>query len=257
MQALQLFSEDQCFYADLVTKGELQRSLSSMQFTEIQEIALQLQVALRKIQDQTQKERLLIQGLSHELRTPMAITSVALDLLDKKNLDEKVCEKLKNIRGANDSMILLANTLLSIWKNDKALLSPEVLIAPLIEGVIQNLKSAYSKEGVYFNVEVPSNLSLPVALEPLKIVLENLLRNAIQHGAQADIKVGGDEVSIWVENEVSTVQVCDPKGSASSQSLSDGYGLGLYIVQQACNNQGWKLVIESESLYKASVNFRF
>ena len=255
MQALQLFSDEQCSNKALATKDNLQRSLSSMQFTEIQNFALQLQVALQEIQEQTQKERLFIQGLSHELRTPMAITSVALDLLSKKNLDDNTCEKLTKIRNANSSMISLANTLLSIWKNEKNLSPQDVLVSPLVKGIIKNLQSVYLKEGVYFNVEVADDLSLLASLEPLKIVLENLLRNAMQHGALAGIKVGANERSIWVENELPAVQACGVDESSFSQPLNDGYGLGLYIARQACNNQGWKLIVESGPLYRASIIF--
>ncbi len=255
MQALQLFSDQQCLDTACVKDSDQQRALWSMQFTEVQKFALQLQAALQKTHNQTQKERMLIQGLSHELRTPMAITSVALDLLQKKDLDKKVKDKLQKIRVANNDMVSLANTLLSIWKNEKSVSSQNVCVSSLILQIIEGLQSVHLPKGVHFKMAVPGGLSLLVALAPLKIVLENLLRNAVQYSEPGSVYVGANESAIWVENKVSTAQSqsFQEKDCSPSPSPGYGYGLGLYIAQQACNNQGWQLVIESGSFYKASV----
>ena len=253
MQALQLFSEEQCLNTSFVKESDLQHLFSNMKFSEIQEFALQLQSALQQVNDQTQKERMLIQGLSHELRTPMAITSVALDLLQKKDLDKKTQDKLQKIRVANNDMVSLANTLLSIWKNENNLSPQDVWVCSLVKGLIEYLQSVYLRKGVHFKVEIPEDLSFLVVLAPLKIVLENLLRNALQYSEQGSVLVGANEDAIWVENKVSASHVQDLPEESYSPSLGYGYGLGLYITQQACNNQGWKLVIENGSRYKACV----
>jgi signal transduction histidine kinase len=257
MQALQLFQTEQCINGagrnGKTEKNKSQLHVANMQFIEIQDFALQLQKAFQIVHHQTHKERMLIQGLSHELRTPMAIISVALDLLQKREFDEKTTGKLSKIREANNSMITLANTLLDIWKNKNFTIPQQFFLLPLIQEMVDVLQGVHSREGVYFDIDIPEDLSLLLNSSPLKIVLENLLKNALQYSDQGSVFIGANQSSIWVENK--KMNACGVREQSVSDSLlvNYGYGLGLYIAQQACDSQDWQLEVEDTDFFRVTI----
>jgi signal transduction histidine kinase len=72
--------------------------------------------AINQIISSTEREKIFVRCLSHELRTLMAVTSAALDILDKKELNPDTQSKIKKIRDANSKMISISDTLLNIWQ---------------------------------------------------------------------------------------------------------------------------------------------
>jgi signal transduction histidine kinase len=92
-------------------------AVADKEFIEIDNIAVTLRNALEDLEAKNEQERLFIQTLSHELRTPMAIVQVALELLAKKELADNVREKLEIIFNSNQQMQQLSNDLLSLWSS--------------------------------------------------------------------------------------------------------------------------------------------
>ncbi|MBV1920693.1 MAG: hypothetical protein KUG73_08410, partial [Pseudomonadales bacterium] len=60
--------------------------LETLRFNELQSVGRILHDAINQIISSAEREKIFVRCLSHELRTPMAVTSAALDILDKKAL---------------------------------------------------------------------------------------------------------------------------------------------------------------------------
>lgn len=252
MQALKIFSDGQQLSLATQVSHDDDRLFTRMRYIEVLDIAGKLKEALLCINTQAQKERTFIQSLSHELRTPMAITGVALDLLSKQTWDAKTQQKLQKIRLANNDMITLANTLLSIWNNEKKDVFEYVEILPVVEAVIENVSDLSSRDDVSFELDVTKKLTINICLLHFKIILENLCKNALQYSAAGIISVKVDSDSLTVRNNTINAETLNAKESGNEggaelaevhQQLDYGYGLGLYIAQQAALNQGWDFVI--------------
>ena len=251
MLALQIFSDHQQLHpAAKAACSNDDRLFEHMRYIEVRDVAGKLKEALQCINGQAQKERAFIQSLSHELRTPMAITGVALDLLNKQSFDVKTQKKLQKIRQANNDMITLANTLLGIWNNEKKYVEELVVILPIVEGVVEELAGLALRDDVSFELEISHKLTMNVCLSNFKIILENLCKNALQYGASGVIKIKLDKTSLTVRNNTLGAEVIteNKEQQALAENYSQqgyGYGLGLYIAQQAALNQDWDLIINA------------
>ncbi|MEH6343796.1 MAG: HAMP domain-containing sensor histidine kinase [Bermanella sp.] len=249
MQALKRFSDDQQLSpTEASPHNDDVRLFARMRYIEVRDVAEKLKEALQCINSQAQKERAFIQCLSHELRTPMAITGVALDLLNKQSFDAKTQQKLQKIRLANNDMITLANTLRSIWDNEKKHAMEDVEILPIVEGVIENISNLFLRDDVRFELDISQKLTMNICLLHFKIILENLCKNALQYSATGVINIRVDSVSLNVRNNIFNAGTFN--GNEGGVGLAEshlqqgyGYGLGLYIAQQAALNQGWDFII--------------
>ena len=260
IEALQAYSDQQHLNSrlDPVDKSGSDTP-TGMQFFEIQEFAGKLREAVQCVHEQSRKERAFIQALSHELRTPMAITGVALDILQKKTFDEKIQQKLQKIRLANNSMVALTNALLSIWHNEKAHSVEQINVSVLVKEITDDLLGLPLFDGMRddmcFELNVPQGLTMNVCLSHFKIILENICKNALQYCGNGAIFINVNEESLTVTNEILVIDEdskhAEKKWVSSIGLQQDyGYGLGLYIARQAALNQGWQLTVnESASQY--------
>lgn len=214
----------------------------NLKFEEFAAVANELVKAMDAIEEKTENEKLIIKSLSHELRTPLAIVSAALDILDLKDIDPDIKNKIVSIRKANTNMTELAHTLLAIWQKEDAqepkfkLLLREHIQMLINDQCVAMASSRGSNNDVLLNsfqleIDDTCQINLPVTL--LNLVLNNLIRNALQHG-EGPISISGDETGIQITNLI------------SEQPARDSLGLGLYLAEQAAHNQGWRLATQQQ-----------
>ena len=234
-------------------KGNKAIKAGDDEFIEINAIVDSLSAALEAVEDKSQKERLFIQTLSHELRTPMATVQVALELLAKRDMDNKVREKLEVISTSNQQMQDLSQDLLSLWSDIQKDENSEskaierkafvnIVIEDEIRQVIRDLDKAYPCLQ-RFNIEskiLDGTQSTKVTSKAyLTLLLNNLVKNSIVH-SNNKIKIVIDSLGFEIVNE---------EGSGGdSSSLKDplvaGTGIGLNISERAAELLGWTLNVE-------------
>ena len=230
-------------------KGNKAIKAGDDEFIEINEIIDSLSAALEAVEDKSQKERLFIQTLSHELRTPMATVQVALELLAKRDMDNKLREKLEVISTSNQQMQGLSRDLLSLWsntqKNDETAEGfsiEHIDIEDEIKQVITDLDKAYPCQQRFV---IKSSLATkkPVlkpdaAKSQLRLLLNNLCKNAMVH-SEGEIQIVLEDHQLIIQNESSQAEV-DP--------LVAGAGIGLIIATRAAELLGWKMEIETTDI---------
>lgn len=230
-------------------KGNKAIKAGDDEFIEINEIIDSLSAALEAVEDKSQKERLFIQTLSHELRTPMATVQVALELLAKIDMDNKLREKLEVISTSNQQMQGLSQDLLSLWSNTQqndetaeGFSIEHIDIEDAIKQVITDLDKAYPCQQ-RFVIKSPLATKKPVlksdaAKSQLRLLLNNLCKNAMVH-SEGEIQIVLEDHQLIIQNESSQAEV-DP--------LVAGAGIGLIIATRAAELLGWKMEIETTDI---------
>ncbi len=205
----------------------------------------------------------LIAMISHELRTPLTGILGAIDLLAKGyggqlsplqgELADAALRQSRLMSNLIDKAVMVANietgqlnfTVQPTWVND----------------VIEAATSALGRslpEGVELDVDVAADLP-PAFVDPqkLRIVLEQLLDNAIKYGEGAAIQViaqrRGGSVALGVRDHgpgMSSEDVQNlfrrlSRSADSSSKAQRGLGLGLVIVQALIERQGGTIEVES------------
>ena len=214
-------------------------ALPKPDFIEIEKIVNALQEALNDLDNKNEQERLFIQTLSHELRTPMSTIQVALELLlkkevFKKDLNENVREKLGVIFNSNKQMQQLSNDLLSLWGSTKVECKESISLEECIEQSICELDLVYScKHRFKLNNQMAGeNFNILGAKTYVSLILNNILKNAVTHSdSQIIISYGSEE--LIVINELN---------EELSEISSGRAGKGLIIAKRAAVLLGWSLV---------------
>ena len=226
----------------------------SQNFTndEVGVLARALEQAMQRVESFVEREHQFTRDVSHELRTPVTVVKGAVELLKAKlQLKEPLISRpLARIERSVVNMENIIETLLWLSREDAAFDQKEPFaVVPLARDTIEQNRSLIAEKTVEieFIAESDPQLKVPAAL--FQIALTNLIRNAIQYTASGKISVTVTRDRIIVSDTGSGIAknnlnfITQPHVRGDS---SQGFGLGLSIVQRLCVRFDWDLKINSE-----------
>ncbi len=178
--------------------------------------------------------------LSHDLRNPLSVARGHLELVECDS------DRLDDIARAHARMETLIDEMLTLAREGERVDSPEaVALADAVEECLRTVET----DGV--TVDTATTQTLRADPNRLKQLLENLLRNAVQHG--------GDDVTVTVDDLDGGFYVADdgpgiPRADREDvfavgySTADEGTGFGLNIVREICDAHGWTVAVtESEA----------
>ncbi len=246
--------------------------------TEIGQVAKTLHQTMGRIHQYHQREKQFLQNTSHELRTPIAIVASALDIIDLRTAQQKpnMADQHKNIRRANKDMAQITEALLLLSRKNSDQISPEkVDMKQLILSTIEEhrylldtkkdlLKKQTASEGenksesdneitVEFDINEYESAHYLLPKSLCQIILNNLIRNAFEHTSKGTIRIDLNKNCLTITNSSSNTiansNLTQPSQQASSRGLCNGqgFGIGLDIVRQIAEQQGWLFEISADN----------
>ncbi|WP_283787140.1 sensor histidine kinase [Bermanella sp. WJH001] len=218
---------------------------SGSEFTEINAIATALKVSVSELERKNIHERYFIQSLSHELRTPMAIIQVAVELLKKQTPvqgDDRLDEKLTTILNANLKMQSLSNHLLSLWSGEKELEKSQVCINKIIIQCMDELAQNYDLKGRVALSLPNERVLVNASLFTVQLVLLNIIKNAIVHSVGV-IHIQLTNKHIMITNPI----------IRSNHKSSNSVGMGLFIVERGIECLGWEYQVTEDDIYRVDI----
>lgn len=204
---------------------------------------------------------------THQLRTPLSAIKWTLSMLlsgDAGPLNDKQRELLTKANESNDRMVALLSEILFSDQIESNAITPEhatSLLPELPEDVILEMQPVAAKRNITLLFEHPNASYYPACLEPklMRAVLQNLLENAIKYS-----KMGGT-VTLRIEEQASRaiITVSDSgigipldsqknvftrfyRAENAVRLVSDGSGLGLFIVQSILERNKGTIRFESK-----------
>ncbi|MBB6522663.1 sensor histidine kinase [Pseudoteredinibacter isoporae] len=231
-------------WADQLTIDKLRSQHPEFRFKELNAVAEKLNEAFKRTAESVEKEHRFLQYASHELRTPIAVASGNLELLDKLSESNRLPEEeraaIDRIRYSVKDMRLLTETLLWLNRSDSIIPPKEpVDLRALCQNSIQD--NEYLLKGKQVSVELTGEPCIK-EVSPVfcSILISNLIRNAFQHTQEGGVHIDVDTHELNILNwELGTVS---PKGVADSEQA--GFGLGLDLVEQIAGRMGWQYECE-------------
>ncbi|MGI2258309.1 sensor histidine kinase [Shewanella sp. GXUN23E] len=191
-------------------------------YAELQSIVDALKNSLQQLQQTQQRELDFLRFASHELRTPVAICQSSFELLSLQQ--GKLEGPLKSANQATSQMKSLIETLLWLTNKTSTHLQPkQVNPAQLLALLAAEQEYAQDKPGqvVIDSSETP----LTLLVEPLTIMLNNLIRNALEHG-DSEVLITQREGLFTVSNPIRAHDTM-------------GFGLGLTLVSRLADQLNW------------------
>lgn len=209
--------------------------LPNLRFEELDVLAKRVQLAFERMREGLDKEKLFLRHASHELRTPIAILSTNVELIDRltQRADRTEAEQAAFIRQyrALDDVQLLMETLL--WLNrqsDNLPKSEPVDLRREIDGIVDNYR--YLLDGRDVSVAVTGGGEAHAPAAAVRMVLSNLVRNAFQYTVAGEVQIRVAPAEVSIENAGSAGELDEPDDEY-------GFGLGLELVSLICGRLEW------------------
>lgn len=202
---------------------------------ELGELSRQFAALLERTQTFIQREQNFTRFASHELRTPLMTLRSSLALLqemavnDASPLQRRALDRIEQALGRmeklTDSLLWLSRE----QRSEHSHVDNSVLVQLLEQ--LETLTPTRA-EGLVLDLEAELDWSIHPFV--LSVILDNLIRNAQEHGA-APVHIHADMGRLQVSNLLRTEPV---PSLASDKSAMEHFGYGLPIVEQLCDKAG-------------------
>jgi two-component system sensor histidine kinase CpxA len=229
---------------------------------EIGQLAADFDAMASRLQAMQQANQRLLQDVSHELRSPLARLSVALEIARKKGAPE-VTSELDRIELESERLGALVNDVLGLLRETSET-APKVeedidldtLLSDLVEVV--NYEVPEGKPGISWKPAEP--FPYHGDRELLWRAMENLLRNALRHtdpdrGVVLSLEHGRGRKYVHLsvrdfgpglpESELEKIFEPFYRVQESRDRSSGGHGLGLSIAANAVRRHGGRISAEN------------
>ena len=237
--------------AERIRQGDLSYRVKSNLQDELGELTESINHMADSLQSMLEAKRQLLMAISHELRTPITKAKLRMEFMPESDEKDQLKEDINEID-------LLISDLLEAERlnNDhSALVSERVLLANFVRSIAESFKSNNGE----IEIEIPVNdLEFEIDKLRIRLLITNLLNNAVRHGKGNLINVGvsfsGDRGIIEVKDngegisEEHITQITEPfyRADSARQRNTGGFGLGLYLCRLIAQAHGGEMIIVSQ-----------
>lgn len=223
-----------------------------------QEAALIVVTNVSGREERRRAEREFVDNAAHELRTPLAAITSAIERLQAgaREVPEKRDRFLGHIQRESVRLNRLTASLLVLARaqtQETARSHEQIPVRELLDELADGLDA---KPGVEVLVSCPSDLVARGDRNLLEHALLNLASNAARHTTRGSVRISacaaaGDSMTIEVSDTGSGIpsdehsRLFDRFYRGSGEEARDGFGLGLPIAKEAVDALGGRVEIDS------------
>lgn len=189
----------------------------------------------------------LLAGISHDLRTPLARMRLALEMLTLQPKPELIARLTQDI----DEMNTLIGQLLTLARGLDHEAPQNLALAPWLAQRLDLQAAAAAAAGATLTVDCAADATVHAAAGALARVLDNLLGNALRYApgpvcVQVVQGTAGTRINVLDRGpgippgQLEAVWRPFQRVEASRSPQTGGWGLGLAIVRQLAQAQGWQ-----------------
>lgn len=209
-----------------------------------------------KIQQQQQN---FVMAITHELKTPLSVTRLNLETLQRHNLDDSKKEKLVHMTLQETLRLdnLINNILVSSQLEGQSyhIAKEELNFSDLVSDVAQHFSNRYPNRELQLNCEPDIDIHGDPIL--LKLLVSNLLENANKYSplsrpVKLDLFASGKQIRLKVSDEGNGIADEDKKhvftkfyriGNEQTRTTK-GTGLGLFLCKKISADHNGKIHVE-------------
>jgi signal transduction histidine kinase len=217
---------------------------------EVAAIAESFDRYMERLDGFVEREQLFTAAAAHELRTPLAVIQGATEVLaEQQNLPPAVQRVIARLERATREMREFIEALLFLSREEAggggehARCELRGIVNQLIEDY-RGLATGKHRLALERKTEADLWLDVPPALPT--IVIGNLLRNAVEHTDEGEIRVALEGRTLRIADTGRGIPE-DARASlfARGHSTKPGGGMGLHLTKRICDRFGWQLTIAS------------
>jgi signal transduction histidine kinase len=220
----------------------------------------QLYKAMHEAEQANDSKTRFLAAASHDLRQPLQAITSYTELLANKNRNPELADSIEQLGKANAAMRELLNKLMDVSEIDAGRLSAELTVFPinrLLEELLGQFQPIALKKGIRLKL-VPCRISVHSDPAFMRIILQNLVSNAIKYTEHGGVTIGcrrrGDLLRICVcDTGIGIAEDCQEdifeaffQLDNPARDRKQGAGFGLAIVQRVADLLKHPLHVRSE-----------
>lgn len=224
----------------------------------------------QRFEEMLANERAHVANLRHELRTPLTALRTDLEmLLLAAPVEQRL--RLQRALAAADALSGALSMTATATVNAKTGDHPPVALCSCIEDAWASLGDLPDAKGLKLDNQVGVEVELPIERHALLTILRNLMRNAVEHAAPAQLQLIYQEGMLFVKDDGPGIAPEDrpfiferyyqgrridrsPLGVTGAEGNE---GLGLAIARQVAELQGWQLTVNAVEPHGTAFSLKF
>lgn len=245
----------------LIARGDYSSRVRADSHDEIGELANAFNLMAASLERIEQLRRNMVSDVAHELRTPLTNIRGYLEAL-QDGVVVPTQETFHLLHEETLRLIYLVENLLQLARADASRLGLEIEdtnIEELTSRALKKFDPEFRQKNIRVTAELGEDLDpVPADRKKLSLVIENLLRNALQYTPEnGSVLVRtegiGKTVKFFVQNSGPGIEAKDLpfiferfyRGEKSRSRDFGGTGIGLAIVKEILEAHGGKMGVES------------
>jgi len=229
-------------------RGQTPERLPETGPREIAALSRRFNEMAKQVEDLLAARTVLLAGVSHDLRTPLARLRLGVEMLVRKPSPELVAQ----VEGDIEAMDRLIGDVLTLARGFGHEASKRLALAELLADLVRAIPGAAER----VRVEAP-DIELDAPVGALRRILGNLLENALRYGGGQPVTLRAEALEsgcrIGVLDRGPGIPEADREAvfrpfhrlEASRSVSTGGSGLGLAIVRQLAEAQGWRVSLQA------------
>ena len=205
-----------------------------------------------------QQQQNFMMAITHELKTPIAITQLNLETIQKRKLDidkqdKMLADSLFEVNRLNDlcnNILWAAQLDAGVYVNKKE----EINLSDIVFNGVEDVEKRLGKNKIQSNIQ--DNIYLMSDEVMMQILLNNLLDNAVKYSSKeksisVDLLQKNNQIFLIVKDEgigitdIERKKIFDKFYRSGSETTrkTKGTGLGLYLCKKIVKNHRGKIEV--------------
>ena len=216
------------------------------QNTDVAVMAEAVDVLTRRVSQFVNREREFTRDVSHELRTPLSVILAAADVaLLSEDLEPKVAGQLqrisrtvRNLRAQLEALLILAR--------EQPFELDLIDVAALAQQEIDEAR-VYARQTLRLELEISGSPYVETNEQALRIILRNLLNNAVKYSEEGTVKVLLRDGNLTVSDQgvgmgaTTARRFLQPFFRGGDPTAQEGMGVGMAIVSRLAGRLNAKI----------------
>lgn len=226
-------------------EGDLHVRMSQQGSNELGRLVESFNAMASNIENLLSSRERLLRDIGHELRTPLAKSKLALEMMPS-NPHQKILQKaIYQIDRLTEELLQIERLGANTAELKKERFEAETLIS-------EALSKLMIEDESLLEIHMIESFTIEGDLNYLAIALKNLIDNALKYTTKLPIVIDVVDRSVCVKNEGEALAhpleyYCAPFVRGNDARSDEGFGLGLSIVAKIALSQGFHFSMTSQN----------